>query len=149
MISTFKRNRHFRKVLVNKTFTHVQEQKKAMSPRHSAYIPSSVKSPFLNVTLDVIFWFGNHPYENAWLVSILLVSINCLSAKVCLLLTCFQSTWKLFKAYIWDRSEQEIRKDRKSCWGFSNVISGGNWLFRWDCLFRWDFASIPDFSASV
>ena len=44
MISTFKRNRHFRKVLVNKTFTHVQEQKKAMSPRHSVYIPSSVKS---------------------------------------------------------------------------------------------------------
>ena len=28
MISTFKRNRHFRKALVNKTFTHVQEQKK-------------------------------------------------------------------------------------------------------------------------
>ena len=27
MISTFQRNRHFRKVLVNKTFTHVQEQK--------------------------------------------------------------------------------------------------------------------------
>ena len=45
MISTFQRNRHFRKVPVNKTFTHVQEQKKAMSPRHSAYIPSSVKSP--------------------------------------------------------------------------------------------------------
>ena len=45
MISTFQRNRHFRKVLVNKTFTHVQEQTKAMSPRHSAYIPPSVKSP--------------------------------------------------------------------------------------------------------
>ena len=28
MISTFQRNRHFRKVSVNKTFTHVQEQKK-------------------------------------------------------------------------------------------------------------------------
>ena len=28
MISTFERNRHFRKVSVNKTFTHVQEQKK-------------------------------------------------------------------------------------------------------------------------
>ena len=27
MISTFKWNRHFRKALVNKTFTHVQEQK--------------------------------------------------------------------------------------------------------------------------
>ena len=45
MISTFKRNRHFRKVLVNKTFTHVQEQKNAMSPRHPPYIPPSVKSP--------------------------------------------------------------------------------------------------------
>ena len=45
MISTFQQNRHFRKVLVNKTFVHVQEQKKAMSPQHSAYIPSSVKSP--------------------------------------------------------------------------------------------------------
>ena len=30
---------------VNKTFTHVQEQKKAMSPQHSTYIPPSVKSP--------------------------------------------------------------------------------------------------------
>ena len=47
MISTFKRDRHFRKVLVNKTFTHVQEQKKAMLLRHSAYILSSVKSPLL------------------------------------------------------------------------------------------------------
>ena len=28
MISTFQRNRHFRKVLVNITYTHVQEQKK-------------------------------------------------------------------------------------------------------------------------
>ena len=28
MISTFQRNRHFRKVSVNKTFTHVQGQKK-------------------------------------------------------------------------------------------------------------------------
>ena len=44
MISTFQRNRQLKKVSVNKTFTHVQEQK-AMSPRHSAYIPSSVKSP--------------------------------------------------------------------------------------------------------
>ena len=29
MISTFQRNRHFRKVSVNKTFTHVQGQKKS------------------------------------------------------------------------------------------------------------------------
>ena len=43
-ISTFQWNRLFRKVLVNKTFMHVQEQKKAMLPRHSTYIPSSVKS---------------------------------------------------------------------------------------------------------
>ena len=45
MISTFKQDRHLRKVFVNKTFTHVEEQKKAMSPRHSACISSSVKSP--------------------------------------------------------------------------------------------------------
>ena len=36
-VSAFQRNRNFRKVFVNKTFTHVQEQKKAMSPRHSGY----------------------------------------------------------------------------------------------------------------
>ena len=23
----------------------------------------------------------------------------------------------------------------KFCWGLSNFISGGNWLFRWDCVF--------------
>ena len=45
MISTFQRNRHFRKASANKTFTHVQEQNKGMLARHSAYIPSSVKSP--------------------------------------------------------------------------------------------------------
>ena len=45
MISTFQRNQDFRKMSVNKAFTHVQKQKKAMSPRHSAYIPSCVKSP--------------------------------------------------------------------------------------------------------
>ena len=43
MICTLKRNRHFRKVL--ETFTHVQEQKNAMSLRHSAHIPYSVKLP--------------------------------------------------------------------------------------------------------
>ena len=48
MMSTFQGNRRFRKVLVNKTFTHVQEQKKAMSSQHSAYIPSNVKSPLVN-----------------------------------------------------------------------------------------------------
>ena len=54
MISTFKRNRHFRKVLVNKAFTHVQEQKKAMSHRHSAYIPPSVKSPLFLVAMILV-----------------------------------------------------------------------------------------------
>ena len=44
MISTFKRNRHFRKALVNKTFTRVQKRKKAMSPQHFVYILPSVKS---------------------------------------------------------------------------------------------------------
>ena len=43
MISTFKRNQHFKKVLVNKAFTHAQEQKKAMPLRHSAYILFSVR----------------------------------------------------------------------------------------------------------
>ena len=37
MISTFQRNQHFRKVSVNKTFTYVQEQTKAMSQRHLAF----------------------------------------------------------------------------------------------------------------
>ena len=53
MISTFERNRHFRKVSVKKTFTNVQEQKKAMSPRDSAYIPSSVKSPLNNSSCPI------------------------------------------------------------------------------------------------
>ena len=47
IVSTFQWNRYFRKVSVNKTFTHVQEQEKAMSPRHCAYIPSGVKSPLI------------------------------------------------------------------------------------------------------
>ena len=55
MISTFQQNRHFRKVSVNKTFTHVQEQKKEMSPWHSACIPSSVKLPLFK--LNIIFYF--------------------------------------------------------------------------------------------
>ena len=46
MISTFQRDWHLRKVSVNKTFSHVQGRKK-MSSRHSAYIPSSVKSPLM------------------------------------------------------------------------------------------------------
>ena len=63
MISTFQRNRHFRKVSVNKTFTHVQEQKKAISPRHSAYTPSSVKSPLCTIIsrwLSLIYYSVFH-----------------------------------------------------------------------------------------
>ena len=62
MISTFQRNRHFRKVSVNKTFVYVQEQKKAMSPRHSAHIPSIVKSPVINQLycfISVVFDFSS------------------------------------------------------------------------------------------
>ena len=29
----------------------------------------------------------------------------------------------------------DIRWVRKFCWDLSNVLSGGNWLFRWDCVF--------------
>ena len=43
------------KMSVNKTFTHVQEQKKVKSPQHSAYILSSVKSPLLKKSLTVNF----------------------------------------------------------------------------------------------
>ena len=35
MISTFERNRHFKKVSVKETFTHVQEQKKKRCRRES------------------------------------------------------------------------------------------------------------------
>ena len=64
MISTFQRNRHFRKVLVNKPF-RTCKSKKAMSPRHSANIPSSVKSPLsqrlslilINAIINIDFEF--------------------------------------------------------------------------------------------
>ena len=43
MISTFQRNRHFRQVLVKKLLRMGKsKKKKTMSPRHSAYILSSV-----------------------------------------------------------------------------------------------------------
>ena len=36
-----------------------------------------------------------------------------------------------------------FRPEWKSCWDLSNVISGGNWLFRWDSVFfRWDFVPL-------
>ena len=28
----------------------------------------------------------------------------------------------------------DFRQVWKFCWDLSNVISGGNWLFRWDCV---------------
>ena len=56
LISTFQRNQHFRKVSVNKTFTHVQEQNKAMSPPHSAYIPSGVKSPWFDLLISEVYF---------------------------------------------------------------------------------------------
>ena len=52
----FQWNRHFRKVSVNKTFTHVQEQKKAKSPRHSTSIPSSVKSSYFKICRILWCW---------------------------------------------------------------------------------------------
>ena len=29
----------------------------------------------------------------------------------------------------------DFRRFSKFCWDLSNAISGGNWLFRWDCVF--------------
>ena len=58
MASTFQRSQRFRKVTVNKTFKHVQEQKNVMSPQHSAYIPSSVtqwEDPYL-LLLEISTW---------------------------------------------------------------------------------------------
>ena len=58
--------------------------------------------------------------------------------KVCLLLTWLQSSWKLFEVCILNGSEQEILHFRWAwsfCWNLSNVISGGNWFFRSDCVF--------------
>ena len=53
IISAFQRNRYFRKVIVNKTFADLQEQKKAMLLRHSAYISASVKSPLAFTLLPI------------------------------------------------------------------------------------------------
>ena len=30
----------------------------------------------------------------------------------------------------------DFRQVWKFCWDLSNIISGGNWLFRWDCVFQ-------------
>ena len=51
------------------------------------------------------------------------------------LLTWLQSSWKHFEVYIRDNRKFDFRQIWKFCWGLSNVISGGNWLFRWDCVF--------------
>ena len=55
--------------------------------------------------------------------------------KLCILLTWLQSSWKHFEVYIWDNRKFDFRRIWKFCWGLSNVISGENWLFRWDCVF--------------
>ena len=61
MISTFQRNRHFKKVSVNKTFTHVQEQKKsdvvATFRLHSAGVKSRLKMHFHYLILAGRFKF--------------------------------------------------------------------------------------------
>ena len=68
-----------------------------------------------------------------------MIGINkCLSVKVCILLTWIQSSWKFFKAYIFEIGlcwKFDFRQDWKFCWDLSNVISGGNWLFRGGTVF--------------
>ena len=53
MISTFKRNRHFRKVLVNKTFTHVQEQKKSDVATTFRLYSVQCKITFMNLYIEI------------------------------------------------------------------------------------------------
>ena len=55
--------------------------------------------------------------------------------KLCILLTWLQSSWKHFEVYIRDNRKFDFRRVWKFCWGLSNVISGDNWLSRWDCVF--------------
>ena len=66
MISTFKRNQHFRKLLVNKTFMHVQEQKKrcrrdiplifrlVKNRRYVEKTETQAKNSFFNFLFDYI-----------------------------------------------------------------------------------------------
>ena len=62
IISTFQWNQHVRKVSVNKTFSHVLEEKKAMLLRHSTCIPSSVKLPLFK--LNITFHFKCYLHLN-------------------------------------------------------------------------------------
>ena len=55
--------------------------------------------------------------------------------KLWILLTWLQSSWKHFEVYIRDNRKFDFRRVWKFCWGLSNVISGDNWLSRWDCVF--------------
>ena len=77
-----------------------------------------------------------------------MIGINkCLSVKVCLLLFWLQLSWKLLK-YIFEMGVNrkfDFRQVWKFCWDLSNVISGGNWLFRWDYFSRWEFAPLYSF----
>ena len=65
--------------------------------------------------------------------------------KVCLLLTWLQSSWKPLEVYIFEMGVNrkfDFRQFWKFCWDLSNVISGGNRLFRWGCFFRCNFVPL-------
>ena len=68
-----------------------------------------------------------------------MIGINkCLSVKLCTLLTWLQSSWKplnyIFKMGV--NRKFDFRRVWKFCWDvISNVISDGNWHFRWDSVF--------------
>ena len=62
---------------------------------------------------------------------------KCLSIKICVLLTWLQSSWNFFK-HIFEMGvnrKSDFSLDWKFCLDWSNIISGRNWLFRWDFLF--------------
>ena len=45
--------------------------------------------------------------------------------------------------------KSEFRWVWKFCWDLSNVLQGGKWLFRWDCIFfRWDFVPLCELRPS-
>ena len=43
--------------------------------------------------------------------------------------------WSIYLFEMGVNRKFDFRQIWKFCWGLSNVISGGNWLFRWDCVF--------------
>ena len=60
--------------------------------------------------------------------------------KFCILLT--SSHLENILKYVFEMGVNrkfDFRRIWKFCSGLINVISGGNWLFRWDCFFRLDF----------